>query len=127
MLTTVYDYGCSILEQYPILINPDDFEIIEWSKCQNWDTLRICCSENWIGIASGFGNTHDQVIKAAKKVGIRDYLSCLDYILYKSGYEFYWNFDVINGKKAIYFKDGLKELFNNRQIEIIKELVKLRA
>jgi len=77
---------------YPIYINPDFGEIVELAKTKP-DTLRIIegYDNQNIAIASGYGNTHDSVVKGARVKLENKRWSGFDYILYREAHEWFWN------------------------------------
>ncbi|MDE1971013.1 MAG: hypothetical protein KGI50_05580 [Patescibacteria group bacterium] len=74
---------------YPIFIDPTFEEILELAKSRP-DTLRILEDDDHLAVASGYGNTHDSVGKAAyKMLGHRWHP--FDYILYREQGRWWWN------------------------------------
>jgi len=54
-----------LTNRHPIYLDPTDAELIELAE-SNWDTLRVLeCSETLV-IASGYGNTHSEMVDAYK-------------------------------------------------------------
>jgi len=73
----------------PVFLNPTFDELKELAKT-NPDTLRIVEEDGQVAIASGYGNTHDSVIKVAQSVWGRRWFG-IDYILFRHFHSWFWN------------------------------------
>lgn len=104
---------------YPVLINPTDYEVAAFSDKEKWDTLRICVSGENIAIGSGHGNTHDSITKLAQ-MRYPD-----TYILFRVDGRFYFNMEDTGGKRKTSLAGGLR-YFSERHGEIIADLCQQR-
>lgn len=104
---------------YPVLIDPTDFEVVQFSEREKWDTLRICVDGDKIAIGSGHDNTHDSVTKLANLRYPETY------ILFRADDQFYFNLEDMSGKRKASLTSGLR-YFNSRHQDIISDLCNQR-
>ena len=82
----VSEWSCG---SYPIYLDPSLEELVEIANGPCLDTLRIQDSTNHFAIASGYGNTHDNILTAARRHWPK---WCPDdLILVRTGNDWYWN------------------------------------
>lgn len=108
-------------KEYPILYQPTDRELIEFSQQEKWDTIRICSNEKAIGIASGFGNTHDSIVSMCRDLRWAD-----THILFREDGDFWFNLEAasMRGRKRHWKRCSY--LFTLEQFEMIRTLIQLR-
>ena len=109
-------------KEYPILYEPTDSELIQFSEQENWDTLRINCTDKVIAVASGHGNTHQSISDMCK-----DLKWCDTHIIFREDGGYWYNLEAasMKGRKVRYHKRP--DLFTPRQVEILQTLVELRG
>ena len=73
----------------PVYINPTFQEIVELAETKP-DTLRILDSDNEFAVASGFGNTHYDIMKVLR-LQDRNTMKFIDLILFRRAGEWFWN------------------------------------
>lgn len=85
--------------EYPILVNPTWEEIVLLNK---WDTVRVCVEfeRKNIGLASGFGNTHDSITKAMVAHGFSTGLPST-YILFREDGRYWFNMEDVSGQRKV--------------------------
>jgi hypothetical protein len=108
---------------YPIYLNPTFEEIVELAA-QSIDTLRIMEDGDHLAVASGYGNTHDSVQRAARKHWPRFFP--IDHILVRVPGGWKWTnlHNTEHSSEFLTFEEGLKWC-EPRTREFVREFVKL--
>lgn len=106
---------------YPIYVNPTANEIKELVE-RGFDTLRIYIDteRGILAIASGYGNTHDSIIKKVCEIQPRFFPE--SYILFRQGTELFWNLEDRGGKRKASFNYGLRYIHNyTEHLQLIRD------
>ena len=112
-----------IRDNYPIYINPDFNEVVEMARL-GWDTMRIMQSQEYLVIGSGYGNTHNSLMQAAKALlKPREYHQLDPLIMYHEDGVVWFNCEDVSGNAKTPLRKMAREL-TLEQMTTIRELIK---
>lgn len=115
-----------IRDDYPIYVNPDFEEILELAESK-WDTCRIMESEEYLCIASGYGNTHNSIVTYTRQLlKKKEMFSLCSFILFHEQGICY-----VNGDGHLPYKDDRRvrlqsalKYFSANSIPMLKDLAR---
>lgn len=109
---------------HPILLNPTIEEIVQFAQTERIDTLRICWDGDNFALASGYGNTHNTVTQAGRKLWGRRWFP-YNAILYKTGQD-RWAWNMLDGSDGdrVSFEKGLR-LVPTNLANAVRDIVKI--
>lgn len=109
-------------EDYPILIDPEFPELLRLGP---WDTIRICVDGDHIGLASGYGNTHDSVTKMMVahrcSTGLPE-----TYILFREDGEYWFNLEDLTGGRKVSAERVFRRYFSDDHANILRDVIAIR-